>query len=222
MRTMKIVKLFGITIVVYFFGMLNQLRVISFLMPLNHVRNHDFIRIVLFILIFLSVLFLSIYFIKKYSEISYLKIVVDKKICLEILVMTCLELILTEIYLLVKYHFFGYTESGTIVELSNHKEITSVFLYVLDICIVSPILEEMIFRAAMIGAWIRLKVSPVIAIIFSALLFTWIHNGNLFDQQIIFGLLAGVLFWKTKMIYPSIAMHVFCNIIVLATHYRFF
>lgn len=77
--------------------------------------------------------------------------------------------------------------------------------------VVTPVCEEVLFRGFLV---------PRIGIILSALVFAFLHLGyasiSEFVGALIFGLLAGYVFKKTKSLYPSIAAHALVNAVGLA------
>lgn len=83
---------------------------------------------------------------------------------------------------------------------------------VLAICIAGPIMEEVLFRGAIMGHLLTIYKDPRKAIVISALVFGVIH-GN--PVQILFafliGLLFGVLYYRTKSLIPVIFAHVLNN-----------
>ncbi len=79
------------------------------------------------------------------------------------------------------------------------------------VCILAPVLEEMLFRGIILRAFL-LQYSPVKAIILSALLFGLAHlNIYQFVVASLIGLLAGWLYERTHSLIPCIALHTFYN-----------
>lgn len=91
----------------------------------------------------------------------------------------------------------------------------SIVAFILSIFIIAPIVEEFVFRALIITK-LRKEVSPVIAIIISAILFALIHSmaGGIITVVHAFlgGLIFALSYVKTKSLFPAIAAHIFGNI----------
>ena len=84
-----------------------------------------------------------------------------------------------------------------------------------SICILAPIVEELFFRGVVERILLKLKTSPWVGIIASAMLFTMIHE---FPYQAIGAFIGGVIYgwvyYKTKSIYLTFIMHAVNNTIV--------
>lgn len=82
------------------------------------------------------------------------------------------------------------------------------------ICILAPIVEELFFRGVVERILLKLKTSPWVGIIASAMLFTMMHE---FPYQAISAFIGGVIYgwvyYKTKSIYLTFSMHAVNNII---------
>ena len=82
----------------------------------------------------------------------------------------------------------------------------------LSMAIVAPIVEEMLFRGAIEGFWLRRGLRPAKAICLSAFLFGLTHVN---PAQVIFalflGLIFGWLYYRTGSIIPSMAGHILNN-----------
>lgn len=83
-----------------------------------------------------------------------------------------------------------------------------------SVCILAPIVEELIFRGVVERILLKLKTSPWVGIIASAMLFAMIHE---FPYQVISAFIGGVIYgwvyYKTKSIYLTFSMHAVNNII---------
>ncbi len=84
------------------------------------------------------------------------------------------------------------------------------------LCIVSPVLEEMLFRGIFLRSFLR-QYAPQRAIVMSALLFALAHL-NVYQALTAFviGLLLAWLYVKTQSLLPSILAHAFYNLNALA------
>lgn len=90
-------------------------------------------------------------------------------------------------------------------------QMLSSWVGVLDIALLSPILEELMFRGAITRELLR-KFRPGMAIFISGLLFGLIHFNPV---QSVFGFLMGMLlawlYWRTRSVIPCIVVHVLNN-----------
>ena len=101
---------------------------------------------------------------------------------------------------------------GEVPETDPIKKINvGTFFYV---CILAPIVEELFFRGVVERILLKLKTSPWVGIIASAMLFTMMHE---FPYQAISAFIGGVIYgwvyYKTKSIYLTFSMHAVNNII---------
>ncbi|MCL4403613.1 MAG: CPBP family intramembrane metalloprotease [Candidatus Marsarchaeota archaeon] len=85
-----------------------------------------------------------------------------------------------------------------------------MYFYVFSFLVV-PFTEETLFRGFLV---------PRIGIIPAALLFAILHSGyasiSEFAAALVFGLLAGYIFKKTKSLYPSVLAHALVNLLTVA------
>lgn len=93
----------------------------------------------------------------------------------------------------------------------------SLWHEILGSIILIPIIEELLFRGIILKGFLK-RYSPIVAILLSALLFALFH-GNVIQLLSVFikGILFGILFFKTKSIYPSIFAHIINNLIVIVS-----
>lgn len=85
-------------------------------------------------------------------------------------------------------------------------------LGVLSLVFVGPLVEELVFREAMIGCMLRNSVKPRVAILFSALLFGLIHaNPAQIPFAFVIGLLLGYLYCQTKSVVLTFVIHILNN-----------
>lgn len=101
---------------------------------------------------------------------------------------------------------------GEVPETDPIKNINvGTFFYV---CILAPIVEELFFRGVVERILLKLKTSPWVGIIASAMLFSMTHE---FPYQAIGAFIGGVIYgwvyYKTKSIYLTFSMHAVNNII---------
>lgn len=85
--------------------------------------------------------------------------------------------------------------------------------------VLTPIAEELFFRGALMG-WMMLRRFPRWSVILlPALLFAVMHLNPMGMLQIFFlGLLLGYLRWATGSLWPSVALHMFNNLLVLGIY----
>ena len=107
--------------------------------------------------------------------------------------------------------FFGelYRIINEMSESISDNNLTTIFL----VSIVAPVCEEIVFRGIIQKGLINRGISPMRAVVFSAVLFGVIH-GN--PWQLVAGILLGVVLgWvdeKTNSLLSSIMLHIFNNL----------
>lgn len=75
-----------------------------------------------------------------------------------------------------------------------------------------PIVEEIVFRGAVLGGLLRMRMKPWMAIGLSALIFALCHGTmTQLPGTMIFGIIAGWLCWSTKSLLPSMILHIVNN-----------
>lgn len=74
--------------------------------------------------------------------------------------------------------------------------------------LLAPMAEELVFRGAVMRQLLASRISPLVAILVSALLFALIHaNPAQMPHAFLSGLLLGWLYWRTGSIVPAVAYH---------------
>lgn len=91
-------------------------------------------------------------------------------------------------------------------------------LIVVLVCIIAPIVEEIVYRGAILKGLEKLKISPAVALIISSLIFGFIHVLTAGDYAQVFpyifmGLALGFVYQKTKSLVASVAIHMLINTI---------
>ncbi len=82
---------------------------------------------------------------------------------------------------------------------------------VMTVCIIAPVLEEMLFRGVILRSFLR-QHSPKVAIVASALLFGAAHlNIYQFVVASLIGLALGWLYERTRSLWPGIFLHAAYN-----------
>ena len=80
--------------------------------------------------------------------------------------------------------------------------------------IVAPVVEEVVFRGAILRALLQKKWSPWIAIVISAAIFGIIHlNLTQGVSAFVVGIFMGWLFYRTRSIWPGVILHMMNNTI---------
>ena len=99
--------------------------------------------------------------------------------------------------------------SGICSPNSNLKKTPFVIAY---ICIIAPIVEEIINRRIILGYMLNHSVHPVYAIILSSIIFGVSHmNPAQIPFATIVGGLLGIIYWKTQSIIIPIIIHIINN-----------
>lgn len=96
----------------------------------------------------------------------------------------------------------------------------STVLLVLAAGILAPVVEEILFRGALLPALLQ-RYTPWIAISISALLFAFAHTNQLGAAIILFcvGIFAGTLAWRADSVIPAIIFHMLNNTVALLFDY---
>ena len=97
-------------------------------------------------------------------------------------------------------------------ELERRQRLVSGIAGILNACIFAPIGEEIGFRGILLGGLLKTRCRTWIAILISALVFASFHGfGANFVTAMLFGILAGWLYWRTGSIIPGIIIHITNN-----------
>ena len=88
--------------------------------------------------------------------------------------------------------------------------------HILSAIIVAPIVEEMFYRHVLLRLFLRTYRSPLLAILYSAILFTMLHSQILIRPILIVpyltsGIVLGYLYYKSNSIWFCILMHSLAN-----------
>ena len=89
--------------------------------------------------------------------------------------------------------------------------------HMLSAIIVAPIVEEMFYRHVLLRLFLRTYRSPLLAILYSAILFTMLHSFILIRPILIVpyltsGIVLGYLYYKSNSIWFCILMHSLTNV----------
>ena len=97
-------------------------------------------------------------------------------------------------------------------ELERRQRLVSGIAGILNACIFAPIGEEICFRGIILGGLLKTRCRPWLAILVSAIIFASFHGfGANFVTAMLFGILAGWLYWRTGSIIPGIIIHITNN-----------
>lgn len=92
-------------------------------------------------------------------------------------------------------------------------------LGIVAVGIVGPIVEEAVFREALLGDLLLRRVKPAVAIVISALIFGCIHaNPAQIPGAFIIGLLLAIVYWRTGNIVVTSLLHMANNILCVVQY----
>jgi len=135
------------------------------------------------------------------------------------IIITIIDFVLTIVYGIAWIGIFG--EPSTSTDLGTYWESSSidVALLFLSVAIVTPIVEELMFRGYILDA-INRKHSDWTAIIWSSILFGLIHvDPFVVGQAFMGGIIYGWIRVRTGSLLPSIAGHMMWNMLALMLSY---
>ena len=135
------------------------------------------------------------------------------------IIITIIDFVLTIVYGIAWIGIFG--EPSTSTDLGTYWESSSidVALLFLSVAIVTPIVEELMFRGYILDA-INRKHSDWTAIIWSSILFGLIHiDPFVVGQAFMGGIIYGWIRVRTGSLLPSIAGHMMWNMLALMLTY---
>lgn len=164
--------------------------------------------------IIVIILLLKIYFKPNSDDKRSVDVNYTRSITLSCLLMILLLTISFRLITLVSFNpIMNYLASKSKM-LHCIKEIasqTNPYLLVLEITLIGPIIEEILFRGIILNGLLK-KYSPAKAILFSSLLFSIFH-GNLpqMFNALAFGILLGFIYIKTKSLYAVTFSHIIAN-----------
>ncbi len=156
--------------------------------------------------LFITVLFFG----KGYVKLSFGRIerrMVWPTIGMSVLIAIACFFVVCSLFSLLGFDLFYQGE-----ELERRQQLFSGIAGVLNACIFGPIIEEICFRGLVLGALLKTRCSPWVAILISAVAFGLLHEfwAN-FVTATLFGILAGWLYWRTGSIIPGLIIHVTNN-----------
>ena len=187
--------------------------------PLTVVRRFydgamgDVFSVGVFFLTFFICLTILVYLIKRWGDETTLDCLPIKWVELKWIVLAYLA----NLVLVVGFIFFttvlGKVHDNTSsLSFFQHLE-TSGFLYIvlfwLSTIFTQPLLEEILFRGIILGS--LEKYSPIVAIILSAVLFGFAHDGEMLSQHLVSGIVLGILYIKRRNLYSCVVVHGLMN-----------
>lgn len=102
----------------------------------------------------------------------------------------------------------------------SHRFLTSGLGAVVLVCLIAPIVEEMLFRGVILRGFLR-QYPPGVAIVHSSAVFGMAHlNVYQFMLAFLLGLLLGKLYERTRSLLPGMLVHGFYNTGVVVLAYR--
>ena len=107
---------------------------------------------------------------------------------------------------------------------ANQEAIEMIFagkygaLMLFDVCIIGPIVEELVFRGAIQRGLLKLRVNPIVAIAIASITFGFIHVIDAGDYSQVFpyifmGVFLGLTSYKSKSLVPNSIVHILINTI---------
>ena len=187
--------------------------------PLTVVRQFydgvigDVFSVGVFFLSFFICLTILVYLIKSWGDETTLDCLPIKWVELKWIVLAYLA----NLVLVVGFIFFTTVlrkvhDNTSSLSFFQHLE-TSDFLYTflfwLSTTFTQPLLEEILFRGIILGS--LEKYSPIVAIILSAVLFGFAHDGEMLSQHLVSGIVLGILYIKRRNLYSCVVVHGLMN-----------
>lgn len=159
------------------------------------------------------ILMIVIYIGKHYVELSFGcigKRMVWPSVGMSVLIAVSYVLVLVAVFVLIDIEQFFPKEVESLNETGKH-----LFLGiagVLNGCIICPVLEEIGVRGILLGGLLKSQCRPWIAIIVTALTFALLHGvGVHFVVSLVFGIILGWLYWRTRSIILCMIIHIVNN-----------
>lgn len=96
--------------------------------------------------------------------------------------------------------------------MEQFQDMAKCFWGILCIAIIGPVIEEIVFREAVLGHLLRQGVRPLIAILCSALAFGLVHGNPIqIPFAIIIGCIFAIIYYKTRSILLTTILHIINN-----------
>ena len=156
------------------------------------------------------VLIIIVFFGKHYVELSFGRI--ERRMVWPVIGMSVLIAVSQAFVFVSALSLLGVDLFFQGEELERRQRLVSGIAGILNACIFAPIGEEIGFRGLILGGLLKTRCRPWIAILVSALIFASFHGfGANFFTALLFGILVGWLYWRTRSIIPGIIIHIVNN-----------
>lgn len=97
-------------------------------------------------------------------------------------------------------------------EIEQFHDITGDLLSGISVGLLAPIAEEIGFRGVLMGGLLRMRCKPWVAIVLSAIVFSFFHGTYLqLLGTMVFGIITGWLYWRTRSLIPGMIIHIVNN-----------
>ena len=151
-----------------------------------------------------------LFFGKRYVELSFGRI--ERRMVWPVIGMSVLIAASQAFVLFSALSLFGTDFLYQGEDLERRQQLFSGIAGALYCCVMGPIIEEIGFRGIFLGGLLKTRCRPWIAILISAVVFALFHGfGAQFVTAMLFGILAGWLYWRTGSIIPCLIIHVTNN-----------
>ena len=151
-----------------------------------------------------------LFFGKRYVELSFGRI--ERRMVWPVIGMSVLIAASQAFVLFSALSLFGTDFLYQGEDLERRQQLFSGIAGALYCCVMGPIIEEIGFRGIFLGGLLKTRCRPWIAILISAVVFALFHGfGAQFVTAMLFGILAGWLYWRTGSIIPGIIIHITNN-----------
>lgn len=108
--------------------------------------------------------------------------------------------------------YYSYFPNETAISENINQMMNSGLLGFLSICLVAPLVEEIVFRGVVLRGLLS-NYSKVSALLFSSVLFSVFHlNPDQLFHTLVFGLFLGWIYIETFSLWPSMMAHILFNI----------
>lgn len=160
-------------------------------------------------LLFINLVVFYVFWKRRYSNLSFLWSENAKRLYFWVIIASIG-------YLMVDWHLeellpFADWESDTVESLN---QLVSNPIGLITAAFVAPVVEEVVFRGAILRALLQKKWNPWIAIVISAAIFGIIHlNLTQGVSAFVVGIFMGWLFYRTRSIWPGVILHMMNNTI---------
>ncbi|HRV75790.1 MAG: CPBP family intramembrane metalloprotease [Candidatus Nomurabacteria bacterium] len=106
-------------------------------------------------------------------------------------------------------------QEQAVAEMVSNSTSLSLVVMVFSVGLITPIAEETFFRGLLLSLYSR-KIKVIASIFFVAVLFGLAHGQvNVGIDTFIFGIILGILTWKTESIIPAIFLHMLKNCLAI-------